>query len=259
MKKIIIAVLTLICMALVAGCGSSDTAAPKTAEKVLKVATNPQSPPFELYLEDRKEYTGFDIDLIRDLAKHMGYDRVEFINLPFDQLLPGLKENKYDIAMNNFSVTEARNAEYAPSEPYAKAGFAVVGSEKVTMTGTVEDFKNKKIAIMAGTSSERFARTFVNAEIVGYPSYSAALNAVTRGEADFAICGNLVAAYIMTHSSNHGLKVVGHSERQDDLAFYLNKNNKELLEKLNAAIHECKKSGDYKRLIEFYFGTIEKQ
>ena len=52
---------------------------------------------------------------------------------------------------------------------------------------------------------------------------------------------------------------IGHSDRQDDLVMYANKDNNELIQKLNAALKDYKKSGEYKKLINFYFGDIEKQ
>ena len=112
----------------------------------------------------------------------------------------------------------------------------------------------RKVAIKKGSSSERVAKSFpgsINAS---------ALHAVETGEADYAICGNLTIAYYMTHTDDDNcLQVVGHSERQDDLVVYAEKGNEELIKKFNAALSEYKKSGEYKRLITFYFGDIEKQ
>lgn len=64
----------------------------------------------------------------------------------------------------------------------------------------------------------------------------------------------------MTHTDDDNcLQVVGHSERQDDLVVYAEKGNEELIKKFNVALSDYKKSGEYKRLIKFYFGDIEKQ
>lgn len=260
MKKILFILVSMLCLLLAAGCGNNDKqqAATPTAEKVLRVATSPASPPFELYLKEQDKFTGFDIDLMNDLSKKMGYDRVEFVNIPFDALLPGLDSKTYDIAMNNFSSTKARRDNYAYSEPYAKAGFAIV--TRTSSSLTMNDIAGRKVAIKKGTSSERVAKSFANAQIVEYPEYASALHAVESGEADFAVCGNLTAAYYMTHSDDDKcLKVIGNSERQDDLVFYASKGNDELIKNLNVALSDYKKSGEYKKLVNFYFGDIEKQ
>lgn len=260
MKKILFILVSMLCLLLAAGCSNNDkqqAAAPK-AEKILRVATSPASPPFELYLKEQDKFTGFDIDLMNDLGKKMGYDRVEFVNIPFDALLPGLDSKTYDIAMNNFSSTKARRDNYAYSEPYAKAGFAIVTRANSSLT--MNDIAGRKVAIKKGTSSERVAKSFANAQIVEYPEYASALHAVESGEADFAVCGNLTTAYYMTHNDDDKcLKVIGNSERQDDLVFYASKGNDELIKNLNVALSDYKKSGEYKKLVNFYFGDIEKQ
>lgn len=259
MKKILFILISMLCLLFAAGCGSDkQQAAAPAQEKVLRVATSPASPPFELYLKDQNKFTGFDIDLMNDLGKKMGYDKVEFVNVDFNNLLRGLDSKDYDIAINNFSSTKERREKYAYSDPYAKAAFAIVAKESSNLT--MNDIAGRKIAIKAGTSSVRVAKSFANAQIVEYPEYASALHAVESGEADFAVCGNLTTAYYMTHNdSDKCLKVIGHSERQDDLVFYANKENTELIKKLNAALSEYKKSGEYKKLIAFYFGDIEKQ
>lgn len=262
MKKIFMILVSMLCLLLIAGCSndSKQSAAPaaEKSEKVLRVATSPSSPPFELYLKEQNKFTGFDIDMMNDIAKKMGYDRVEYISLDFEKLLPGLDNKEYDIAMNNFSATKERQEKYAYSDAYAKAAFSIVANSKKKLT--MNDVAGRKIAIKAGTSAARVAKSFANAQIVEYPEYASALHAVETGETDFAICGNLTAAYIMTHNdSDKCLEVIGHSERQDDLVVYAAKGNDELMKKFNTALHDYKKSGEYKKLIAFYFGDIEKQ
>lgn len=70
MKKILFILVSMLCLLLSAGCGS-DKQAP-ASDKVLRVATSPASPPFELYLKEQNKFTGFDIDLINDVAKKNG-------------------------------------------------------------------------------------------------------------------------------------------------------------------------------------------
>lgn len=261
MKKILFILVSMLCLLLSAGCGSDKQAAQApAADKVLRVATSPASPPFELYLKEQNKFTGFDIDLINDVAKKMGYDKVEFINTPFDELLPGLNHKKYDIAMNNFSKTKARSIDYAASDSYAKAAFSIVTKKGSNLKADIDSMNGRKVAIKKGASAERVAKSFPGSIIVEYPENASALHAVETGEADYAICGNLTTAFYMTHTDDDNcLQVVGHSERQDDLVVYAEKGNEELIKKFNVALSDYKKSGEYKRLINFYFGDIEKQ
>ena len=77
MKKMLFILVGMLCLLLSAGCGSNkQAAATPAADKVLRVATSPASPPFELYLKEQKKFTGFDIDLINDLAQKWAMKRL---------------------------------------------------------------------------------------------------------------------------------------------------------------------------------------
>ena len=77
MKKItvLLSVLVLALGILAAGCGGGDkkeekkpAAAPAVKEELI-VGTEPSFAPFEFPEKDSKEFTGFDMDLIRAIAK----------------------------------------------------------------------------------------------------------------------------------------------------------------------------------------------
>ncbi len=69
MKKILCFVLTIVCLLAVAGCGGHkpQAGAPSHkelhSEKVLRVGTDADYPPFEYFQETSKTYTGFDIEM----------------------------------------------------------------------------------------------------------------------------------------------------------------------------------------------------
>ncbi len=96
----------------------------------------------------------------------MGYDKVEFINTPFDELLPGLNQKKYDIAMNNFSKTKARSIDYAASDSYAKAAFSIVAKKGSNLKADIDSMNGRKVAIKKGSSSERVVKSFPGSIIV---------------------------------------------------------------------------------------------
>src|SRR3712207_2078069 len=95
MKKVLVVLFALMMMLSLVGCGGSEKKAEKAAapiEKVLRVGTDANFPPYEYYLGDNKGFTGFDIDMMKDLAKEMGYTKVEFVATSFDNIFKGLDE-----------------------------------------------------------------------------------------------------------------------------------------------------------------------
>ena len=71
-------VLTVICLLALAGCGggTKNAEAPvqkQAAEKVLRVGTDADYPPFGYYQEATKTFIGYDVELIQGVARKMGY------------------------------------------------------------------------------------------------------------------------------------------------------------------------------------------
>ena len=114
MKKILCFVLAILCLLAVAGCGGgakkAEVPAQKqaAAEKVLRVGTDADYPPFEYYQESTKAFIGFDVELVQGVAREMGYSRVEFVDLEFNNLLPSLKDGQVDAVISCMNITEER-------------------------------------------------------------------------------------------------------------------------------------------------------
>ena len=60
----------------------------------LKIGTAANYPPFE-YVDEQNKITGFDMDLVAELAKRAGFE-YKIVNMSFDGLIPALKTGKID-------------------------------------------------------------------------------------------------------------------------------------------------------------------
>ena len=81
---------------LVAGallCGS--LVAKDITKDTLIVGTNAEYPPFE-FVDENSKVTGFDMDLVAELAKRAGV-KYEILNMSFDGLIPAIKSGKIDV------------------------------------------------------------------------------------------------------------------------------------------------------------------
>ena len=75
---------------------------------LLRVGTDADFQPYEYYQKESGTYTGFDVELITALARLMGYDGVEFVTVPFGEILDGLNGGRYDAAIAAIIVTAER-------------------------------------------------------------------------------------------------------------------------------------------------------
>ena len=105
-KYLLMAMAVLAALSLmVAGCGGKEEAKKAEPAKVLRVGTEPTFAPFEFQKEGSKEYTGFDMDLIRAIGKQMGY-KVEIMNMGFDALIPALSSGNIAVSYTHLRAHE---------------------------------------------------------------------------------------------------------------------------------------------------------
>ena len=71
-------------------------AAAAQARDLLRVGTEPTFAPFEFLDTQTKDYTGFDMDLIRAVGQKAGFD-VQILNMGFDALIPALMTGNVDV------------------------------------------------------------------------------------------------------------------------------------------------------------------
>ena len=118
-KKLGAALLTgVLAASMLAGCGSDKKDTANDAKKPLRVATNATFVPFEFKDSDESsEYKGFEMDLIRAVAKEMGRD-VEFNNIAFSGIIPIIQQGDMDIAATGMTVTKERAQKVAFAAPF---------------------------------------------------------------------------------------------------------------------------------------------
>lgn len=201
----------LLSVGLVAGCGSdkkADTKQASKTQKVLKVGTEPSFAPFEFQKKDSKEFTGFDMDLIRAIGQKMNM-KVEIANMGFDALIPGLKSGNIDIAVAGMSITPERQKAVDFSEPYYVSGLVVVVNKDNNAVKSIEDLKNKKIAVQIGTTGATRAAKVPGAKVTSFNANSEVFMELKNKGVDAVIIDLPVAAYYITTAGKDSAKIVG--------------------------------------------------
>ena len=81
----------------------------------LRIAVQAESPPFSFKEDER--LAGFAIELGQVLAGELDV-RAEFIEIPADEVLPGVESGKYDIALDQLNAREQLDGRVDVSQPY---------------------------------------------------------------------------------------------------------------------------------------------
>lgn len=175
------------------------------AKGVLKVATDPTYPPYELYAADNETVTGFDADLAAAIGQTLGLT-VEMVPATFDTILPGIASKKYDIGMSAFSVTPERqlNADFVNYQVNG-SGLAVPPGNPKNLSLDVTSLCGMKVAGQKGTTQgiqmlPDFSKQCTDAgseaiDIQLFPSQSEANLALVSGRVDAVAADSISMAY----------------------------------------------------------------
>jgi len=216
------------------------------------VGTNASFPPFE-YVEDG-EIVGFDIDLVKEIAELQGFE-VEFRDISFDSLIPGLASGSLDIVAAGMTITEERKEVVAFSDPYYSANQSVLVHQDSEEDLTVL-FGDNDIGVQTGTTGDSWVREklidpdILTGELRNYDSYVFVIRDLANENIEAAVLDKPVAE---TYSKDNPVKVVAEVITGEEYGIAVGKNNQELQEEINAGLAKVIENGTMDELIEKYF------
>ena len=250
-KRIIaLAILGVFMLSLgLAGCGGQDA---KQA-KVLKVGAETTFPPFEFQDEKTKEYTGFDMELMKAIGKQMGYE-VQIQSMGFDGLIPALESGQIDVVASAMTITPERSQKVNFSKPYYKSGLSVVVKNDNNTVQGFKDLEGKRIAVQIGTTGAEEAKKVKDAKVREFNSASEAYMELKAGGVDAVVNDLPVNGYYLAQGGSKDAKMVGDVLNAEEYGLAVAKKNTELVAKINTALDELKKNGEYDKLYEKWFG-----
>jgi len=214
--------------------------------KILKIGTDATYPPFETVDVTTSKLVGFDIDLMTEICKRLGKEP-EFIVVPFDGIISGLKQKKYDAVISAMTITDERKKEVSFSKPYYLAGQSIAVRKADKNIYGIEELKGKKIGVQLGTTGEMQAKSIKNTKVISYDNISAAFIDLENERIDAVINDMATTRAIITKKSD-AFKIVGDVFTKEYYGIAVRKKDGELLAMINSALTELEKSGYLKNL-----------
>lgn len=234
-----------------------------TLEKIkkqgtLKVCSEAGYLPLEMKTASGK-WIGFDADMMKAYADSL-HVQLEMLDTKWDGIIPSLLSKKCDLIASSMAKTKEREKVVSFSDSYFSNQFLIAvrqSPENVKKYKTLSDFnsKNAKIAVKTGSSPDLFlqnSRALNRAKILKYDADADTISAVLNGKADAFIYDT---PYVKLAAINYPgkLYIVPQGFNGDDFGVAMRKNDTELLESFNKFLAEWKKSGDYKKVFDYYF------
>lgn len=177
------------------------------------------------------------------------------MTFPFESIIQGLLDNKYDAILGSMTVTEERLKTVDFTDTYYRSGSQLFVADDNTEIKTVDDAKGKIIGAVPATNYEQDALKLTSKEnVMTYPQGDvAALMDIKTGRLDAVVADNIFAQLAINEAKIQ-VKPVGDLLAINEQAIAVNKDNKELTEKLNKALAEIIEDGTYAKISEKWFG-----
>ena len=166
------------CFATVAALGAVVTLASGGDDR-LTIGTEVPFPPYTSY-SDAGELQGFDHDLMVEICARAAM-KCEWQIVTFDELVPGVADGRFDLALGGMAITEERLKRVDFSTPYFSSDDLewFVGPPGAPLPKAAE------IAVQSGSLHETYLRE-EGLTLIPYPTEQLAVQAVIDGKADLA-------------------------------------------------------------------------
>lgn len=228
---------------------SLGTATVHAQDNVLRVGTDATFPPME-YVENGKR-TGFDIELVEALGKAMG-KQVEWVDIDFKGLIPGLISKRFDMAVSAIYITDARKKVVDFTDSYYAGGLVALVKDNNTSIKTLADLDGKKVSVQVGTKSVGYlTEKHPKVQRIEVEKNQEMFNLVDIGRADAAVTGKPAAfQYVRTRG---GMRVLEEQLTTEEYGMAIRKDTPELTKSVNAALAKLKTDGTYGALVKKWF------
>lgn len=217
-------------------------AAPSFAAKLV-IASDATWPPME-FVNEQKEIIGFEIDLIRAIAKEGGFE-VEIKNVAWDGIFAGLAAGKYDAVLSSVTITEERKKAMDFTLPYFKVRQALV-VPKESPAKALAELKGKTLGGQIGTTGYFTIKKTEGLTPKSYDEIGLAMEDLFNGRIDGVVCDDPVAAQYALQKAEYAAKLKIGAVLDTGDEFYgmaVQKGNKAALDLLNKGIEAVQKKG----------------
>ena len=241
---------TLVAAALLAG------AVEAKADKYT-VATDCTFPPME-YLDEDKNPVGFDPALIKEIAKASGFE-VNVQNIAWDGIFAGVAAGKYDIVASAVSITPERAKAFLLSDPYYDV-YPTILVPAGSPVAKPADLTGKQVGGQIGNSAlVALDKAKTGCKIREYDDVGLAVEDMLQGRIDAVALDSPVAMYYLNKKQEYQnkLKIAMNVGAPEQYGFVVRKDNRQLLDRLNAGIKLVKENGAYDRILKEYMGEAK--
>lgn len=215
--------------------------------------------PFEV-LETDGTYSGFDIDLINEVAKDLGLE-VTLKNVAWNGIIGELNTGKADLIISGMSITDERKQAVLFSEPYYSTGQVVVKRKGDARITSHEDIGKLglTVATQEATTGEQAVREtfpeakFPQVKLLRFPKLDQACLAVIQEKADVVVFDEIGLQGYIAKQGADSLEGIWAPFTEEPIGAAFRKTSPKLAAAFNQTLARMKQDGSYAALVAKYF------
>ncbi|WP_221088574.1 ABC transporter substrate-binding protein [Deinococcus aquaedulcis] len=213
----------------------------------IKIGTEGAFPPFNV--QKGKELSGFEVELAEALAKQLGL-KVQWVVQPFDGLLIGLQQDRFDFVIASHGITPERAKAVDFANPHYCTGGTIVSMKGGPKTAA--DLKGKVVAVQVGTTYLSGVQKLPGVKPLVFPKDTDAQTALMTGRAAAWVGDKFTGLDLV--KAQKGKLQQGDMLFSERIGMAVKKGNSGLLKELNAALAKALSNGTYAKISSKYFG-----
>ncbi|MBM0123940.1 ABC transporter substrate-binding protein [Pimelobacter simplex] len=224
-------------------------------KKSITIASNVEYPPFEFLDTDNKTVLGIDREIADGLEKQLGID-IEFDNIAFDAIIPGLASGRYQMAMSAMTDNLERQKEVDFVDYFAAGAGIMTHEEDAGKYVTLADMCGTTVAVVKGTTEvpqaeeasqqcEADGKDPITSTV--FPGQNQVILALQNDRVDAVLMDSAPGAYAA--SQTEGL-VMSKPYESQPFGIVFAKGTDELQKAVQQALQALEDNGEYQEALE---------
>lgn len=162
------------------------------------------------YLDPKSnEWTGIDADIIRTVTKMLKIPKITVNTVPFDGMIPGLLDGRFDIVGDSIHYTKARAKVVDFCFPtYYYSEWLAVRKGNPLKARKLADLKGKTCGALLGTNYAEWVQKTAGVKYVGYKEWLPMAQDIENGRLDSALHDQPIIAATMKEHPTWRLEMV---------------------------------------------------
>ena len=228
-----------------------------TKDGKLTVGMDTSYAPAEFLAADGKTPVGFDVDIVKALAKTFGLE-ADPQTSNFDSIIPSIG-SKYDIGVSSFTITPER-MKAVDFVSMFKAGSTWVVKKGNPNKVDTSDLCGKKVAVQTATMQETAANKMAKQckadgkaemDVISSKLQTDVTTNVVTGKADVFYADSPVAGYAIAQTDGE-LETLGKTEGIAPEGIVVKKGDQQMDEALQKALQKLIDDGTYMKILKYW-------